>query len=177
MTTVEALLSEERIKQRFFSKFEKGHGCWKWRASCLHGYGQFKIRRGSFTKNLKAHKVAVFYSTGAYPSSDLVVMHSCDNPPCVNPAHLSVGTARQNLRDCVNKQRGFVGEHNGSAVLSYFDVLAIFFDQRDRSEIAMVYSVSKGTIEHIKNGHSWTHVTGLARKIRKRDEDSLGSSI
>lgn len=75
--------------------------CWEWRGDRNEsGYGRIYINR----KARRAHRVA--YETAVGPiGTGLVVMHSCDNPPCINPAHLSLGTPIDNVADAVAKGR------------------------------------------------------------------------
>lgn len=111
------------------------------------------------TKTIKAHRLSYQIHKGPIPEG-LLVMHSCDNPPCVNPAHLSVGTARDNTLDAVAKGR-MVGSKTGSAKLKEEDVL----DIRARlaagatcKELAAVYGVWPGAIRFIQTRHSWKHI-------------------
>lgn len=81
-------------------------GCWEWNgARSDKGYGSF--RAGS--KTYLAHRISYELHTGDFLVSDKihgdVVMHSCDNPPCVNPAHLSKGTQQDNISDMISKDR------------------------------------------------------------------------
>lgn len=75
-------------------------GCWEWTGWRAHGYGYF-FHEG---KDQRAHRVSYELFVGSIPDG-LVVMHSCDNRPCVNPDHLSVGTQADNVRDMVAKGR------------------------------------------------------------------------
>jgi hypothetical protein len=72
-------------------------GCWEWtRARSHDGYGVYK--------KLRAHRVAYELAFGPIPDG-LSVLHHCDNPPCVNPARLFLGTQSDNMRDCYRKGR------------------------------------------------------------------------
>ena len=90
--------------ERFWSKVDRSAGpdaCWPWRASCFNkGYGQFSVRQ----LNLRAHRIAFMLSNGI-AARDLLVCHSCDNPPCCNPAHLWTGTQQHNVQDMRAKGR------------------------------------------------------------------------
>lgn len=107
-----------RIIDRFLSKITIGqpNQCWLWQAGRFaKGYGMFNAGRDAYgTQDTRyAHRVAFQLATGIEPGP-LVVMHSCDNPPCCNPAHLSLGTQRDNLRDASAKGRLRTGLRVGS---------------------------------------------------------------
>lgn len=75
--------------------------CWEWQGARMHGYGC--IRDGA--RNVQAHRLAWKMATGQRIPTGMVICHHCDNPPCVNAAHLFLGTPRDNVIDAVAKGR------------------------------------------------------------------------
>lgn len=119
--------------------------CWEWQGSRdTDGYG--RDRRGGVTR--RSSRVAFFLATGIDPG-DLLVCHSCDNPPCCNPAHLWLGTHQDNSRDMVEKGRSTSGR---SGWVSPFKGLK--FPERRKS--------------HCKNGHEYTEENTYWDKRGKR---------
>lgn len=132
--------------------------CWGWRGPVtLSGYGSIK----SHQKKYMAHRVSYELFFGPIPDG-LYVCHKCDNPPCANPDHLWLGTAKQNSADAVAKGRhrssGLVGSQVGSAKLTEDIVRRIKRDERPHTWIARECGVSARVIKLIKQGKSWRHV-------------------
>jgi hypothetical protein len=102
------------VGMRFWSKVDRSGGpdaCWSWRASLQGGgYGQFRFRG----RNDLAHRVAYILTKGELPADKPHVLHTCDNRPCCNPAHLFAGTALDNMRDKVAKGRQAMGDFQGA---------------------------------------------------------------
>lgn len=109
------MLTAKPLKDRIEARSipEPNSGCWLWLGTLDHsGYGQLRIcRADQQALGLKgtqaAHRMSWLSHRGVIPD-DLCVLHSCDNPPCVNPEHLWLGTFKDNSRDMVVK-----GRHNG----------------------------------------------------------------
>ncbi len=94
---------------RFWGYVKKGPNCWEWqRARKRGGYGVFKMSG----KMHAAQRVAWKFTHGNIPN-DLCVLHHCDNPPCVRPDHLWLGTNLDNVKDRDSKKRQASGGRNG----------------------------------------------------------------
>ena len=95
--------SIERFKR--FLIINKDTNCWEWIGGTSGGgYGKFRV----YHKQWLAHRWSYEYFTGTIPEG-LLVLHACDNPSCVNPDHLFVGTQADNQADMVAKGRQFKG--------------------------------------------------------------------
>lgn len=95
------------MPEHFWGKIERGGAdeCWAWRANRNQsGYGLFDIRIDGRRTSVGAHRKAWELTNGPIPDG-LLVMHRCDNPPCCNPAHLMLGTFKDNSADMVAKGR------------------------------------------------------------------------
>lgn len=145
--------------KRFSAKVRSGgpDECWLWLASKLpSGYGFFGWRG----RVRLAHRVAWELDTGQEPPPWLCVCHRCDNPACVNPAHLFLGTKADNAadRDAKGRQARQRGETNGKAKLTEAQVLAIRAAPGLLREIASDFGVTQQVISQIKRREIWRHL-------------------
>lgn len=136
--------------------------CWPYAgAKNEHGYGV--IRVPGELRNEKAHRVALRLSGTPIPAG-MDVLHSCDNPPCCNPAHLRPGTHADNMADMFSRGRRIaaLGEANGKSRLTSDQVRefkATYRGRRGELKAACArYGVHRGTLRAILNGTTWRHV-------------------
>jgi HNH endonuclease len=154
--------SDEEAIAAFKSKIDVVHsGCWNWfatRNTC--GYGVFCFRG----KNQLAHRVSWLIHKGHIPNGRYV-LHRCDNPRCVNPDHLFLGTQTDNMRDAVRKGRLKTGNVRGTdQPLSPFVESQVHFirlassEGFSRSSIARYFGVCRTSIDAIVNRKTWRHI-------------------
>lgn len=157
MTVAESNRRRARpLHERFWPKVEIGPGCWEWRGPRRpNGYGTIGTRFGSDG----AHRVAWSLSRSAPVPDGMIVRHTCDNPGCVNPAHLRIGTQRQNVADARDRDRIARGQRHGLAKLTEAEARAIMAtDDCRNAELAERYGVSATTISLIRSGRKWAHL-------------------
>ncbi len=142
---------------RFFNKFDftDSSVCWDWQASKnKQGYGRFSVDN----KLMYAHRFSYTIHNGEIPEN-LFVMHTCDNPSCVNPRHLKVGTHQDNMDDkCAkNRQARMFGEDNPASKLTTEQVHDIRTKRIAGVEFAELYGVDKSQISRIQNNLKWVN--------------------
>lgn len=129
-------------------------GCLEWTGNLNRsGYGRISIGNKSFL----AHRLS--YETFIGPIEvGALVCHACDNPRCVEPSHLFLGSDADNSADKVAKGRQRLGDNSPAATLLSWQVLAIRADERPQAEIAKEYGVTQGQISFIKRYEEWRHL-------------------
>lgn len=156
------MLTDKQSKN-FWNKIDKSlHGCWNWIGSKNNGYGIFKLNY----KKTYAHRLSFELNIGNIPA-DLQVLHKCDNPSCVNPNHLFLGTHQENMKDRNSKGRTSTvprncGELCWSSKLTENQIIEIklLLDEGilNCKQIAGQFNTSRQNISHIKNKRRWKHL-------------------
>ena len=149
-------MSDKDIK-RFWSYVKKGKGCWEWQGGLFKyrgGYGQFSVgNRTDKNRTRKAHRVSFELEHGPVPKGQSI-LHSCDNPPCVRPSHLSAGTPSDNVIDMMSKGRN-------AAKLTKTGVNVIrgllLTTNLTQEVIGKRFGVGQDTVSLIKHGKIWKH--------------------
>lgn len=142
--------------ERFWDKVNITEGCWLWTADHNGRYG-IAILPGR--KRIFAHRASWELANGPIPK-DMFVCHKCDNPLCVRPDHLFLGTPYDNVQDMIHKGRTNwpKGEVQGNSKLTEIQVRAILKDPRPYVLIAKDYKIGPDSISRIKNGKRWKHI-------------------
>lgn len=136
---------------RFTSWF---NDCWIFEGGRFDtGYGLMSVDGAPYG----VHCLAYECWRGPIPPG-MLVCHTCDNRPCVNPFHLFLGTIADNHADMVAKGRQARGVSHGRAILTEDDVRAIVVDPRAQKIIAAEYGVHGSTISLIKTRKKWQHL-------------------
>jgi len=153
------------LEQLFFSKVAFGvSDCWFW-VGCRDqtSYGRMRTKNNNCQFS---HRISWQMFKGIIPKG-MKVLHKCDNPSCVNPEHLFLGTQNDNVQDMIIKGRmsskkSFPGELNGYSKLKNFQVLEIreIYSKKtlNQYELARKYNVSSMTINRIVNNKLWRHI-------------------
>ena len=94
--------TDAALLRRFWAKVDKSGDCWSWTGAKINwGYGQFRVGKD----HMLAHRCSYEHATGETIPDGMMVCHRCDVPACVNPAHLFLGTAKDNMQDMLTKGR------------------------------------------------------------------------
>lgn len=158
--------SRAEAVEHFWSQVDRSRGaqaCWPWLGYLHHtGYGIAYaggiVDSASKSQNVRAHRIAFLIANGDVLGL-LHVCHSCDNRSCCNPAHLFLGTAKDNMADMVQKDRHARGERNQNAKLTDEVVRLIRSDARDSRALALELGVTPGLVRQVRQGRIWKHVT------------------
>lgn len=151
-------LYSDAFAERFWKKVDRTGTCWNWSACIVNEYGQIQHDK----KRKRAHRVAYEMEVGPIPPS-MMVCHRCDNPICVRPSHLFLGTAADNARDCAAKGRNIVGDNRSDAKLSSEIVAEIRgMDSPDFAALGKRYGVDESAIRQARLGKTWRHVAAKA---------------
>ena len=142
-------------KEKFWKKVEKGEPdqCWNWKASIRDdGYGAF----WDGEKNISAHRYAFRDVKGELVAGQ-VILHSCDNPKCCNPRHLTQGSVAENVADREKKGRRIApkGESHRSSKATQADIELIRTSSLSVKELMKVVPLGKTQIGDIRRGVYW----------------------
>lgn len=153
-------------EERFWAKVRRSEGCWEWTgARQPTGYGHFGVNG----RTVGAHRFSFELANGPIPAG-VYICHSCDNPPCVNPAHLFIGSPTDNVGDMSAKGRARApgprrpsrGADRWSAKLSEADVIAIRASYAaggiSQRAIAERYGVRQSSVSRALAGRRWAAV-------------------
>jgi hypothetical protein len=146
--------------QRFINKVNFTSNCWEWTGTKYRGgYGHFRRQINGEWVMAKAHRYSYEVHKGPIPDG-LLILHSCDNPSCVNPAHLRAGTAKENVQDMIKKGRKKYGTSPGNKqhskeLAEYIREFRRDNPERTQVEIAWCFQTSPAQVSRILNQKIW----------------------
>lgn len=150
------LMVRPTVEERFWLRVDRSagvSGCWPWTGHRRHGgYGKFTTPTTTL-----AHRASWEIANGPIPDG-LHVCHACDNPPCVNPAHLFLGTNADNVADRVAKGRPAFGERWHSSKLTDVQVREIRASTEPIRVLGPRYGIAFSTIAAIRAGRRYGRV-------------------
>jgi len=156
--------------QRFKDKINKTDTCWIWTAwKHRQGYGKFSIKN----KTWIAHRIAWIISRKRKIPKGLCICHHCDNPSCVRPSHLFLGTHKQNTHDMIRKGRQSIGSSHGNSKLTEYQVCEIrklyFNNGFTQKQLADLFNIHFRTIHKILHRMIWNHLPMVRNEIIGKD--------
>ena len=129
---------------------EPNSGCWLWTYHTnSKGYGVVKVNK----KDCKAHRISFQEFVGDIPDG-AIVMHTCDNPSCVNPRHLRIGTYSDNTRDMYLKNRFPLQKINAEVANKIYEDCKLM----KQKDVAEKYGVGFRTVSAIATGKTWSYI-------------------
>lgn len=146
---------EKRRRAAFFAKIDQSGECWEWLGRKYRGYGEY----GSDNPR-RAHRIMWTMENGPIPDGK-VIMHKCDNPGCVNPDHLSLGTQADNIADAKKKNRTARGNGIKNSRLDEKKVRVIrarYGLRLNIEDLAKMFDVAPTTIHAVLQRRTWRHV-------------------
>lgn len=150
----------KEFSERFWQKVEKTDTCWNWTGAKTNGYGVIGTRRSTIEK---AHRISYMMHKGDF-QQNLCVCHTCDNPACVNPDHLFIGSHKDNAIDKIakgrNRENPVRGEKQGLSKLRENSVkrIRIVGNSLSLNRLAVLFGVSKKSISNVLQNKTWSHV-------------------
>lgn len=159
----------------FWEKVRRGDGCWEWIGTRVNDrYGQ-TTKKG---RHVLAHRASWELANGPIPVG-MQVLHRCDNPPCVRPDHLFLGTHEDNMQDMASKHRGSEGERSPTAKLT--DAIVLEAKRRYRTgksinSMAGEYGIDQSVLNRAVNGKRWKHVPSVLGVIVRDPMNDLDAA-
>lgn len=152
-------MSAMQAEDRFWARVQKSDGCWTWIGGHNRaGYGRLMVDR----EVIPAHRFAWTIANGPIPQG-MIVCHRCDNPPCVRPDHLFVGTYADNHRDMRAKGRD-VGNRRLSPPVAR-RIRELNASGVPQAAIAAMFAIGQTTVSHVVRGTTWAAAGGPVQSL------------
>ena len=164
---MESVFTKSKPQKPLFDRFlrfvdkKSDNDCWNWLGQKINGYGRISAgKRGD--NSFGAHRVSWEMHNNQTIPKGMFVMHSCDNPGCVNPKHLSIGTPKDNSDDMIAKGRKKmvipIGEHNGKSIINADIVRQIRASTLNHTALGRLLGVSPNCVRGVRIKRTWKHI-------------------
>lgn len=141
------------IECQFWTHVDKSSACWNWTGS-THKFGYGEFRRNSIL--IRSHRFSYELHKGEIPTG-FGINHHCDNPKCVNPAHLYAGTQLDNTNDAVKRDR--IGSRKLTKEQVYSIKLRLSNGSSNAYRLSKIFNISQCAVWCIQHNKTWKHVT------------------
>lgn len=162
--------------EEFWKRVDKTDYCWNWVGSKRRGYGRFMFR----DKIIGTHRISYIIHKGEIPKG-MLICHKCDNPSCVNPDHLFLGTHKDNAHDCVIKGRKWLNHNNTisknnmltrASIKTLAEVEAVKYAIKNRGtktlkQISIEFRIGRDVIIDINNGRCYGENSLVMKFLRE----------
>ena len=155
--------SSQPMGERFSMRIQWTSTCWLWTGQKVEGYGVFRLYPPHRMLRIKAHRLSWIIHNGPIPEG-LCVLHRCDNPPCVNPDHLFLGTDADNMRDRFEKGRYYMnvrGDDHPRSKMTAEKVIEMrlrYANGETIKDLSLAFVMSWVQTRDILKRRAWKHV-------------------
>lgn len=163
----------DKLIHSFWSKVDKSGDCWMWMASSLksNGRGQFPNAR-RYGGSTSPYRFSWQIHFGPIPKG-MLICHHCDNPLCVNPQHLFLGTHADNTQDMVSKGRSCKGNRNGQAKATEELITKVREFRGTHQEASEFFGIPRRRIISYRRGDTWNYLGLTPINSNRRGEESF----
>lgn len=162
----------EALRNKLFSKVSvSDSGCWNWTGGkSPSGYGVITVNG----KTMSTHRLSYALTNGDIPAG-MLVMHSCDNPSCINPKHLSAGTQKDNMQDASIRGRCNrpMGEDSAKSKYSedqVIEAMRMLAEGKTKKQVCEIFGMALSTLTKIRAGSLWPHLVDRVAAMFSADQ-------
>lgn len=149
------------MSKRRTIKYRDVEGCWVCTSHIWKNKkGYLRIERDGLTTTMSRYMYTKY--VGDIPKGK-IIRHTCDNPTCINPSHLLVGTYQDNSQDCISRNRICKGESSPFSKLNRGNIRYILDSQKGARELGRLFKVAHTTIIRIRQNKKWKHIERIQR--------------
>lgn len=171
--------NSEQEADSFYSRvYEMESGCHAWVGPrCENGYGMWSRKLNGKRSTIRAHRFAWILRNKKEIPEKMLACHTCDNPWCVNPDHIFIGSHKDNSEDMIKKNRGVYlrGSESNSAKLSLHQIEEIILSKEPATKLCRKHGVSATVIRNVRTGKSYRSEVEQAKRLAQKLWENTGN--